>query len=76
LALRHFRDLGDQYNEAEQLWGLGQAHHAIGQLDTARAHWHDAITILRDIGLLDPTQADALTRQPIPDTPEIIRLNT
>ena len=75
-ALAGFRGLGDRYNEAEQLWGLGQAQQALGDNDSAREHWHSAITILRDIGLLDSTQAAELTRQAIPETPEIIRLNT
>jgi tetratricopeptide (TPR) repeat protein/transcriptional regulator with XRE-family HTH domain len=75
-ALLIFRDLGDRYNEAEQLWGLGQAHHALAQDEHARHHWLAAIEILRDIGLLDSAAAAELARQRVPDTPEIIRLNT
>jgi tetratricopeptide (TPR) repeat protein len=75
-ALTIFRDLGDLYNEAEQLWGLGQAHHALGHSDRARDNWHDAIALLRDVGLLDSAEAAVLLRQRVPETPEIVRLNT
>ncbi|HVV25224.1 MAG TPA: BTAD domain-containing putative transcriptional regulator [Pseudonocardiaceae bacterium] len=75
-ALRDFRGLGDEYNAAEQLWALGQAHHALGHPDSARTHWHAAIAALRAIGLVDTDEAETLLHQPVPDTPEIIRLNT
>lgn len=75
-SLATFRDLGDRYNEAEQHWGLGQAHHTIGDVPQARHHWTRAITILGDIHLLDDQAAQSLLAQDIPETPEIIRLNT
>jgi len=75
-ALPLFRDLGDRYNESEQLWGIGQANHALGDDDRARIHWRESITILRDLDVLRPEQADLLLGQPVPDTPEIIRLNS
>lgn len=75
-ALPLFRDRGDRYNESEQLWGIGQAFHALGDQDRARAHWRDAIMILRDLGVLRPAQAEVLLGQSVPDTPEIIRLNS
>jgi DNA-binding SARP family transcriptional activator/tetratricopeptide (TPR) repeat protein len=75
-ALHTFRELGDQYNAAEQLWALGQAHHALNHPTAARTHWHNAITILQDIDALDSKQANALIQQTVPSTPEIIRLNT
>jgi DNA-binding SARP family transcriptional activator/tetratricopeptide (TPR) repeat protein len=75
-SLAIFRDLGDRYNEAEQLWGLGRCHHAIGEHARARSHWRQSIALLRDIGLLETAQAAALLRQPVPETPEIIGLNT
>lgn len=75
-ALTIFRELGDRYNEAEQLWGLGDAHFTLGQEPEARASWREAISTLRDIGLLDSDEASALAHQSRPETPEIIRLNT
>ncbi|MFG1625394.1 BTAD domain-containing putative transcriptional regulator [Kribbella sp. NPDC049227] len=75
-ALPLFRDWGDRYNESEQLWGIGQAYHALGDDDRARVHWHESITILRDLDVLRPAQAEVLLGQPVPDTPEIIRLNS
>jgi DNA-binding SARP family transcriptional activator len=75
-ALAIFRNFGDRYNEAEQLWGLGQAHHALGHDDQARRYWHRSIVALRELDVLDQEDAVALLRQPVPDTPEIIRLNT
>ncbi|MEV5967152.1 BTAD domain-containing putative transcriptional regulator [Kribbella sp. NPDC051952] len=75
-ALPLFRDWGDRYNESEQLWGIGQAFHALGDEDRARIHWNDAITILRDLDVLRPAQAELLLGQTVPDTPEIFRLNS
>ncbi|HET9142973.1 AfsR/SARP family transcriptional regulator [Actinophytocola sp.] len=68
-------DIGFRYTQAETLWGLGHVQHALGGLDEARTYWLHAITILRDIGLLTDQEAETLRRQPVPDTPEIIRRN-
>jgi DNA-binding SARP family transcriptional activator/tetratricopeptide (TPR) repeat protein len=75
-GLAMFHDLEDHYNEAEQHWGIATASHRLGDPDTARTHWHAAIEMLRDIQALDDDEATRLLAQDVPDTPEIIRLNT
>ncbi|MFL6144257.1 MAG: AfsR/SARP family transcriptional regulator [Labedaea sp.] len=75
-AMSIAQDLGFRYQQAETLWGLGNVAHALGGLDEARTYWLHSITILHDIGTLTDQEADALRRQPLPDTPEIIRRNT
>lgn len=74
-SLEIFRELEDRYNEAEQHWGIGQAMHQLGN-PAARHHWHTAITMLHDIHALDDQQTAELLAQELPDTPELIRLNT
>jgi hypothetical protein len=49
---------------------------ALGHPDEARGYWDHALTILHDIGAFTTAAADAMRRQPIPDTPEIIQRNT
>jgi tetratricopeptide (TPR) repeat protein len=75
-SLEIFRELEDRYNEAEQHWGIGQAMHQLGDAATARRHWHTAITMLHDINALDDRQTRDLLAQDVPETPELIRLNT
>jgi tetratricopeptide (TPR) repeat protein len=71
-----FRKLADRYNEAEQHWGIAEASHVLGESAAARSHWHQAISILRAIRALDDAEAEVLLDQEVPDTPELIRLNT
>ncbi|MFD8493694.1 BTAD domain-containing putative transcriptional regulator [Amycolatopsis sp. NPDC059657] len=66
------RAVGDRYVEAEQLWGLGQASHALGD-PAAAGFWRQAIVILRDIGALSTAEAAVLSEEEVPGTPEIIR---
>ncbi|WP_214401270.1 ATP-binding protein [Pseudonocardia lacus] len=82
-ALAHFHEgraiaqrVGDSYQDAEALWGLGDAHHALGDHDRARAFWRRSVALLGEIGALDAAEAEALSRQPVPGTPAIIRHNT
>ncbi|MFL6141167.1 MAG: tetratricopeptide repeat protein [Labedaea sp.] len=75
-SLEIFRELEDRYNEAEQHWGLGQAMHQLDHPTAARRHWHTAITMLHDIHVLDDQQTAELLAQEVPETPELIRLNT
>ena len=75
-SLEIFRELEDRYNEAEQHWGIGQAMHQLGDAASARRHWHTAITMLHDINALDDRQTRDLLAQEVPETPELIRLNT
>ncbi|GLY70648.1 hypothetical protein Atai01_72670 [Amycolatopsis taiwanensis] len=75
-SLEIFRALNDRYNEAEQHWGIGQARHQLGDTGAAGRHWHTAIKMLRDMRALDDEQAAELLTQKIPETPELIRLNT
>jgi tetratricopeptide (TPR) repeat protein len=76
LALALATTTGHRYQQAESLWALGQTHHALGNHDNARTNWRKSITILHDVGALSNDQADALHRQPVPQTPEIIQYNT
>lgn len=75
-ALALFRERGDRYNEAEQLWAIGLVYRAGGDDDRARPAWRRSIVMLREIGLLDGDRAEQLLAQPVPETPEIIRLNS
>ncbi|WP_431875840.1 BTAD domain-containing putative transcriptional regulator [Amycolatopsis sacchari] len=75
-SLAVFDGLQDHYNAAEQHWALGQASHALGDLPAARVHWHTAIAMLRRIQAVDEQEAARLFAQDIPETPELIRLNT
>jgi tetratricopeptide (TPR) repeat protein len=75
-SLEIFRTLRDRYNEAEQHWAIGQAEQALGDPAAARHHWHIAITMLRDIQVLDDEQTAELLAEEVPHTPELIRLNT
>jgi tetratricopeptide (TPR) repeat protein len=75
-SLAVFDRLGDHYNAAEQHWGIAQCRHNLGDQVTARHHWDTAITMLHRIQALDEHQAAHLRAQDVPDTPEIIRLNT
>lgn len=68
--------VGYRYVAAEARWGLGQAHHTIGDLDRARACWYESIGTLHDLGVLSADEARARMRQPVPDTPEIVDVNT
>jgi len=70
------REVKDACQEAETLWGLGQGHHALGHHDQARDYWQQSIDILRDLGELTDDEAGSLLRQPIPDTPGLIKRNT
>lgn len=75
-SLTVFDSLADHYNAAEQHWAIAQASHDLGDPRTARAHWHTAITMLRGSGALDEHQAADLLAQEVPETPELIQLNT
>lgn len=75
-AMVIFREFADRYNEAEQIWALGQAHHALGHHEQARDMWRRAITALHGLRLLTQQEAERLSSQGVPETPEIIRLNT
>jgi tetratricopeptide (TPR) repeat protein len=75
-GLAVFDSLQDHYNAAEQHWAIGQASHALGDLPAARTHWHTAIGMLRRIQALDEHEAARLLAQDVPETPELIRLNT
>lgn len=75
-SLAVFHELADRYNEAEQHWGIAEASHALGESATARTHWHEAISILREIQALDDEGARVLLAKEVPETPQLIRLNT
>lgn len=63
---------GDRYGQAFCQWGLGQARHALGSPEEATEHWHGAITMLRDMGLVAADEAERLLAQPVPDKPSAI----
>ena len=48
-ALSLFRELGDRFNEADILTHLGDARHAAGEQQEARAAWKRALVILDDL---------------------------
>ncbi|MEV4753516.1 BTAD domain-containing putative transcriptional regulator [Micromonospora sp. NPDC049559] len=75
-ALALFESIEDRYNVAEQLWGLGQAHHLLGDPEGARAYWRRSTTLLREMGMTDLGWDDDLPAGAAPELPEIIRLNT
>jgi len=63
-----FRELGDRYQEADTMVGLGDAQADAGNPDAARATWRRALTILVP---LNPPEADRvrsrLTGKPAAD---------
>jgi tetratricopeptide (TPR) repeat protein len=71
-----FDRLGDVYDAAEQHWGIAQCWHDVGDHAKARHHWDTAITMLHGIQALDEQQVADLLAADVPDTPEIVRLNT
>ncbi|MEV4617888.1 BTAD domain-containing putative transcriptional regulator [Asanoa sp. NPDC049573] len=75
-GLRVFREVGDRYNEAEQLWALGLAHHALGEPEVARANWQDSVAQLIDLGHLTADEGAGLLAAAVPVTPDVIRLNS
>jgi tetratricopeptide (TPR) repeat protein len=50
-GLRIYRDIGDRRREAETLWHVGHVRDALGQQGQARACWHGAQAIFRDLGV-------------------------
>jgi tetratricopeptide (TPR) repeat protein len=58
-ALSLFRELGDRFNEAEILTHLGDALHAAGDQQEARAAWQQALVILDDLHHPDADQIRA-----------------
>jgi DNA-binding SARP family transcriptional activator len=50
-ALELYREFGDRYYEADTLHALGDARLAAGDPASAMGAWHDALTILDELGL-------------------------
>ncbi|GAA0906225.1 hypothetical protein Vau01_113550 [Virgisporangium aurantiacum] len=61
-----------RYDDAENLWGVGQALDALGSRADARVRWRQALDILAEIDAVTPDDLALLRRQDPPDTPSII----
>jgi hypothetical protein len=57
-----YRQAHDRSNEAEILTHLGDSHEALGDLDSARDAWRQALVILEDLDHPDAAQLRAKLR--------------
>lgn len=62
-SARLYEELGNRFKQAEPLAHLGDALHAYGSLQSARNAWHDALTILDDLGHPDAHLMQARLRK-------------
>ncbi|MFC6020676.1 ATP-binding protein [Plantactinospora solaniradicis] len=65
-AIELYRSLGNEFNVAIVLIRLGDTRHATGDLDTARAHWREALGTLDE---LQHPHADEVRDRLATDTP-------
>ncbi|ADD39787.1 AfsR/SARP family transcriptional regulator [Stackebrandtia nassauensis] len=63
---------GTRY-EAEALWGLADAGHALGETELTRERWDRAAKLLFDLKLIDAGERDHIISVPEPDRPKAIR---
>lgn len=63
---------GTRY-EAEALWGLAEAGHALGESEHTRERWERAAKLLFDLKMIDAGERDHIISTAAPDRPKAIR---
>ncbi len=59
MLLTQANQTGDRYEQARAHNGLAHTHHATGELDQARYHWHQALALYTDLDVPDADEVHA-----------------
>ncbi|GAB3747926.1 transcriptional regulator AfsR [Microlunatus parietis] len=62
--------------DAEIRWGIGRAHHDLGDAERAATEHRESARILDELGLIDAAERERIGGPGCPEPPEIIRRNT
>ncbi|MEO3875793.1 BTAD domain-containing putative transcriptional regulator [Nonomuraea sp. B12E4] len=73
LARNREAGYGDDYREAESLWGLGHALADTGEHDEARRYWRLSVAILHRLGLVTAEERRSIENATVPATPQVIQ---